>query len=99
MTAAAIATITYTNQVTNVVTQSLSVILSLISTFTVTTVLVSTIVHAFVIQDLFPNDLAIATSERKRKTHKKCFPLELESHAKKIENYLKFVNSDKNDLV
>ncbi|CAJ1976992.1 unnamed protein product [Sphenostylis stenocarpa] len=101
MTAAAIATITYTNEVTNVVTQSLCIILSLISTFTLTAVLVSTIVHAFVIQDLFPNDLAIATSERKRKTQKKCFPLGLGSrgHSKKTENYLKFVNSDKNDLV
>lgn len=101
MTAAAIATINYTNQVTNVVTQALSVILSLISTFVVTTVLVSTVVHAFVLRDLFPNDLAIATSERKQKTHKKRFPLGFGSHghAKKTENYLKFVNSDKNDLV
>ncbi|WVY97711.1 hypothetical protein V8G54_029862 [Vigna mungo] len=101
MTAAAIATINYTNQVTNVVTQALSVILSLISTFVVTTVFVSTIVHAFVLRDLFPNDLAIATSERKQKTHKKRFPLGFGSHghAKKTENYLKFVNSDKNDLV
>jgi len=96
VTAAAIATINYTNQVTNAFTQALSVILSLISTFIVTTVLVSTIVHAFVIQDLFPNDLAIATSERKRKTQKKCFPLGLGSRAKKTENYL---NSDKSDLV
>ncbi|BAT94272.1 hypothetical protein VIGAN_08085600 [Vigna angularis var. angularis] len=101
MTAAAIATINYTNQVTNVVTQTLSVILSLVSTFVVATVLVSTIVHAFVLRDLFPDDLAIATSERKQKTHKKRFPLGFGSHghAKKTENYLKFVNSDKNDLV
>ncbi|KAK7357265.1 hypothetical protein VNO80_16549 [Phaseolus coccineus] len=96
VTAAAIATINYTNQVTNVFTQALSVILSLISTFIVTTVLVSTIMHAFVIQDLFPNDLAIVTSERKRKTHKKCFPLGLGSHARKTENYL---NSDRSNLV
>ncbi|KAK7391308.1 hypothetical protein VNO78_19722 [Psophocarpus tetragonolobus] len=101
MTAAAIATITYTSQVTNVLTQTLCVILSLISTFTVTAVLVSTIVHAFVLRDLFPNDLAIATSERKRLPNMKCFPLKLGSHgqAKKIENYTKCVNSDKNDIV
>lgn len=74
MTAAAIATITYTNQVTNVLTQALSVILSLIATFTVTAVLVSTIVHAFVLRDLFPNDLAIATSERKQKPRRKWLP-------------------------
>lgn len=88
MTAAAIATISYSNEVTNVVTQTLSVILSLISTFTVTAVLVRTIVHAFVLRDLFPNDLAIATSERKRKARSKCFPLKLGSHdhAQKIEN-------------
>ncbi|KAL2324585.1 hypothetical protein Fmac_023643 [Flemingia macrophylla] len=88
MTAAAIATISYSNQVTNVVTQTLSVILSLISTFTVTSVLVSTIVHAFVLRDLFPNDLAIATSEAKQKPH-----------AKKTENNLKPVDSERKDFV
>ncbi|KAK7279885.1 hypothetical protein RJT34_24944 [Clitoria ternatea] len=100
MTAAAIATISYTNQVTNVVTQALSVILSLISTFTVTAVLVSTIVHAFVLRDLFPNDLALATSDRKPKMQRKKFHVRHRSHvhAKKIENYLNFVNSDNKDL-
>ncbi|XP_020210537.2 S-type anion channel SLAH2 isoform X2 [Cajanus cajan] len=101
MTAAAIATIGYSNQVTNVVTQTLSVILSLISTFTVTSVLVSTILHAFVLRDLFPNDLAIATSEGKQKPHRKCFPLGFGSHghAKKTENNLKSVDSDRKDFV
>ncbi|TKY51362.1 S-type anion channel SLAH3 [Spatholobus suberectus] len=101
MTAAAIATVSYSNHVTNVVTQALSVILSLIATFTVTAVLVSTIVHAFVLQDLFPNDLAMDTSERKKKPRRKCFQLRFGSHdhAKRTENNLKFVNSDKTDVV
>ncbi|KAL5718747.1 S-type anion channel slah3 [Ranunculus cassubicifolius] len=61
MTGAAIATIRYSNEVKNPVTQSLSVLLSAISTFTVTFLLVSTMYHAFMLRDLFPNDTAIAT--------------------------------------
>lgn len=63
MTVAAIATIGYSNQVTNVVTQTLSVILSLISTFTVTSVLVSTILHAFVLRDHFFKEVEILWSQ------------------------------------
>ena len=100
MTLAAVATINYSNEVTNVVTKALSVILVLISSLTVTAILVSTILHAFVLRDLFPNDLAIAISDRKRKPRRKWFNLRNGSHdhAKEIENYLKFVISDKNDL-
>lgn len=99
MTGAAIATIRYSNQVPNVVTKALCVTLSLISTLIVTALLVSTILHAFVLQDLFPNDLAIAISDIKRKPHKKWFHIRHGSHdSKEIENYLKFVNSDKIDV-
>lgn len=99
MTGAAIATIRYSNQVPNVVTKALCVTLSLISTLIVTALLVSTILHAFVLRDLFPNDLAIAISDIKRKPHKKWFHLRYGSHdSKEIENYLKFVNSDKSDV-
>lgn len=99
-TGAAIATISYSSQVTNVVTKALCVMLSVISTLTVTALLVYTVLHAFVLRDLFPNDLAIAISDRKRKPHRKRFHRRHGSngHAKEIENYLKFVNSDKNDL-
>ncbi|KAE9618308.1 putative voltage-dependent anion channel [Lupinus albus] len=97
MTGAAIATINYSNQVTNVMTKALSTMLSLTSSLIVTALLCSTILHAFVLRDLFPNDLAIAISNRKRKPNKKGFQLR-HGHAKEIENYLKFVNSDKHDL-
>ncbi|CAJ1952978.1 unnamed protein product [Sphenostylis stenocarpa] len=99
MTGAAIATIRYSNQVTNGVTKTLSVILSLISTLIVTALLVSTIVHAFVFKNLFPNDLAIAISDRKRKSQRKWLGLRYRSHeSNEIENYLKFVNPDNIDL-
>lgn len=99
MTGAAIATVRYSNQVTNPVTKTLCVILSLISTLIVIALLVSTILHAFVFKNLFPNDLAIAISYRKRRPQKKWLGLRYRSHdSKEIENYLKFVNSDKIDL-
>ncbi|KAG4388210.1 hypothetical protein GLYMA_09G126900v4 [Glycine max] len=99
MTGAAIATVRYSNQVTNPVTKTLCVILSLISTLIVIALLVSTILHAFVFKNLFPNDLAIAISYRKRRPQKKWLGLRYRSHdSKEIENYLKCVNSDKIDL-
>ncbi|XP_078429066.1 S-type anion channel SLAH3-like [Wolffia australiana] len=64
MTGAAIATIEYSAVVKNPFTQVLSLGLSAISTVTVTALLVSTIIHAFVLGDLFPNDLSIAIAEK-----------------------------------
>ena len=101
MTGAAIATIRYSNEVTNVVTQVLAVIFSTVSTLTVSALLVSTIVHAFVLQDLFPNDIAIAISNRKPRQHhqRKWFHLRRGSSVEKeIEHYLKFTNSDGKDI-
>ncbi|CAJ1952980.1 unnamed protein product [Sphenostylis stenocarpa] len=73
--------------------------LTLISTLIVTALLVSTILHAFVYKDLFPNDLAIAISSRKRRPQKKWLALNgSHGHSREIENYLKFANSDKIDL-
>ncbi|CAL9159204.1 unnamed protein product [Musa hybrid cultivar] len=60
MTGAAIATIRYSTEVKNGFTQTLSVALSVISTITVAALLFSTVVHAFVLRDLFANDIAIA---------------------------------------
>ncbi|KAJ6868259.1 S-type anion channel [Populus alba x Populus x berolinensis] len=97
MTGAAIATIRYSNEVTNVVTQVLAVIFSAVSTLTVSALLVSTIVHAFILQDLFPNDIAIAISNRKPRQHhqRKWFHLRRgSSDEKEIEHHLKFTNSD-----
>ncbi|GAB2255698.1 hypothetical protein Droror1_Dr00009476 [Drosera rotundifolia] len=62
MTGAAIATIRYANEVNNVVTRMLAVVLSGVSSLAVTCILLTTVFHAFVLQDLFPNDVAIAIS-------------------------------------
>lgn len=100
MTGAAIATVRYANEVTNVVTQSISVLLSFVATLTVIVLLVTTVLHAFVFHDLFPNDIAIAISERKPKTNKKWFHLirHGSSDTKDIEHYLKFASSDAKDI-
>ncbi|OAY30312.1 hypothetical protein MANES_14G020300v8 [Manihot esculenta] len=108
MTGAAIATIRYSNEVTNTVTQTLAVTLSITSTLILTALLVTTMVHAFVLRDLFPNDIAIAISERRPKhhrrrhhhhRHKKWFYRKLgSSENKEIENYLKYATSDCKDI-
>ncbi|CAN0902884.1 S-type anion channel SLAH3 [Linum grandiflorum] len=105
MTGAAIATIRYSNEVTNPVTQVLAVTLCSVSTLIVTALLVSTILHAFVMRDLFPNDIAIAISERKHKHHSHHHRTNLKwfhrrtgsSEARDIEHYLKFVNNNSDD--
>ncbi|KVI04681.1 C4-dicarboxylate transporter/malic acid transport protein [Cynara cardunculus var. scolymus] len=98
MTGAAIATIRYSSEVSNVVTKSLLVTLTVIATLTVTGLLVTTILHAFVLRDLFPNDIAIAISDRKPKTVRKWFHRRAGSYEKDIEHYLKFVTSDEKDV-
>nr|GMC98551.1 S-type anion channel SLAH2-like [Ipomoea batatas]GMD02279.1 S-type anion channel SLAH2-like [Ipomoea batatas] len=64
MTGAGMATIKYSSEVTNTVSKIVAVIFCGISTLTVTALLVTTIIHAFVLRDLFPNDNAIAISDR-----------------------------------
>ncbi|KAI3987910.1 hypothetical protein MKX01_021024 [Papaver californicum] len=100
MTGAAIATIKYANEVKHPVTQTMTVLFSAISTLTVTALLVSTIFHAFVLRNLFPNDIAIAISQVKYKPHKKRFHWRNGSsdHSKDIENYLQTVGSDNKDI-
>ncbi|KAI5443845.1 hypothetical protein KIW84_012481 [Lathyrus oleraceus] len=99
MTGAAIATIRYSNEVPNTVTKSLCVALALVSTFTVMALLLSTMLHAFVFRDLFPNDIAIAISDRKRKPHKNWLGFKYGSQdGKEIETYLKFVNTDNSSV-
>lgn len=99
MTGAAIATIRYSNEVRNVITQAMSVILSAAATLTVTGLLITTILHAFVLRDLFPNDMAIAVSDQKPIPQKKWFHLRHgSSDSKDIEQYLKFAGSDGKDL-
>ncbi|PUZ55744.1 hypothetical protein GQ55_5G237000 [Panicum hallii var. hallii] len=70
MTGASVATITYATEVTNVLTQALSIGLSGISTVTVAGLLVTTVFHAFVLRDLFPNDVSIAITRKKPKFSK-----------------------------
>ncbi|XP_022714607.1 S-type anion channel SLAH3-like [Durio zibethinus] len=100
MTGAAIATMRYSSVVTNMVTQTLSVILSVVATLTVTALLVTTILHAFVLRDLFLNDITIAISDRKPKPHKKWFNIRHGSpdYGKDIETFLKFANADSKDI-
>ncbi|XP_041015482.1 S-type anion channel SLAH2-like [Juglans microcarpa x Juglans regia] len=99
MTGAAIATIRYSNEVKSVLTQALSVILSSAATLSVTGLLITTILHAFVLRDLFPNDIAIAISDKRPKTMRKWFHLRhSSSDSRDVENFLKFSGSDSNDI-
>ncbi|KAM7267725.1 hypothetical protein ACFE04_009891 [Oxalis oulophora] len=101
MTGAAIATIRYSLEVTNIVTKTLAVGLSLTATLIVTALLVSTILHAFVFRNLFPNDIAIAISDKRphKPHHRKWFNNHKNgSEDNSIENYLKFSDSNVKDL-
>nr|XP_043632383.1 S-type anion channel SLAH3-like isoform X2 [Erigeron canadensis] len=95
MTGAAIATIRYSSEVSNVVTKGLSLTLSTAATVTVTGLLITTIVHAFVLGDLFPNDIGIAISDQKPKTtQRKWFHRNTCGSAKDIQHQqLKSTNS------
>ncbi|XP_059312027.1 S-type anion channel SLAH3-like [Lycium ferocissimum] len=88
MTGAAIATIRYSLVVTNLVTKCLAIILCGLSTLTVTALLVTTIIHAFILRDIFPNDISIAISERPRKWY-----LGTSATSDNIDQYLKYVDS------
>uniref|UniRef100_A0A7N0U5Y0 S-type anion channel SLAH2-like n=1 Tax=Kalanchoe fedtschenkoi TaxID=63787 RepID=A0A7N0U5Y0_KALFE len=102
MTGAAIATMRYANVVDTAFTRALSVILCAISTLIVTALLVTTVLHAFVFRDLFPNDISIAISNRRSKPPAKKWFHHLRhgsSDTKDIENFLKFADSaDPSDL-
>uniref|UniRef100_A0A0E0JFV1 Uncharacterized protein n=1 Tax=Oryza punctata TaxID=4537 RepID=A0A0E0JFV1_ORYPU len=67
MTSAAIASIRYSSEVKNAFTQSLCIVLSVLATLTVTALFLTTLLHAAVHRDLFPNDISIAITERKLK--------------------------------
>ncbi|XP_051123053.1 S-type anion channel SLAH2-like isoform X2 [Andrographis paniculata] len=98
MTGAAIATIRYTEAVSNTVTKTLTVILCLVATLTVAALLVTTIIYAFVLRDLFPNDDAIAISDRRPKTTWRWYHRRSGSTDSNIEQYLKYACSDENDI-
>ncbi|XP_062231030.1 S-type anion channel SLAH2-like [Phragmites australis] len=65
MTGAAIASIRYSTEVGNSFTKALCVALSVIAVLTVAALFGTTLVHAFVLRNLFPNDISIAITERK----------------------------------
>ncbi|CAN6485497.1 unnamed protein product [Victoria cruziana] len=71
MTGASIATIKYTNDAPHAVNLALSIALSSISSITVLSLLITTVIHAFILHDLFPNDIAIAITKKKAKLVKK----------------------------
>uniref|UniRef100_A0ACD5TYZ6 Uncharacterized protein n=1 Tax=Avena sativa TaxID=4498 RepID=A0ACD5TYZ6_AVESA len=70
MTSVALATVLYASEVDNVVTRALAVGMSGIAVVTVTGVLATTVYHAFVRGDLFPNDVSIAITRRRPKFSK-----------------------------
>ncbi|GAB2293990.1 hypothetical protein Dimus_028206 [Dionaea muscipula] len=94
MTGAAIATIRYANEVNNVITKILALVLSGISFLTVTSLLITTVVHAFVLQDLFPNDIAIAISNAPPEPQRWFHLRNTTTQAKHFENYLRFLHFD-----
>ena len=100
MTAIAIATIRYSNEVTNWMTKALSIVLTVLSILIVAALLVSTLLHAFVFRNLFPNDIAIAISDRPPKARTRWFRHFRHGSAEnsEIERYLKFVNCEGHDL-
>ena len=67
MAGAAAAAIRYSAEVDNGFTRALCVALSAVATLTVAALLATTVVHAFVLRNLFPNDICIAITERKVK--------------------------------
>ncbi|EMS66941.1 S-type anion channel SLAH2 [Triticum urartu] len=70
MTSVALATVLYASEVDNMLTRALAVGLSGIAVVTVTSVLATTMYHAFVRKDLFPNDVSIAITRRRPKFSK-----------------------------
>uniref|UniRef100_A0A0D3G4L8 Uncharacterized protein n=1 Tax=Oryza barthii TaxID=65489 RepID=A0A0D3G4L8_9ORYZ len=63
MTGAAIASIRYSTEVDNALTRVLCVALSAVATLVVTALFATTMIHAFVLHKLFPNDIAIAITD------------------------------------
>ncbi|OWM79606.1 hypothetical protein CDL15_Pgr023018 [Punica granatum] len=98
LTGLSIATITYMNETSNLVTRLLSLALFSAATITVAILLVTTIFHAFVLQDLFPNDIAIAISEKGPKTNRKRLHSQGISKSKANEGLLKFASADSHDV-
>ncbi|OVA07735.1 Voltage-dependent anion channel [Macleaya cordata] len=76
MTTISLATIKYAEQVPCVLSKVLALGLSFMSSAMVSVLFVSTLLHAFVWQSLFPNDLAIAITKRRNNDAGKVFSKE-----------------------
>ncbi|KAL0299617.1 UNVERIFIED_CONTAM: S-type anion channel SLAH3 [Sesamum radiatum] len=98
MTGAAIATIRYADVATSTVSKTLTIVLCIVATLIVSALLVTTIIHAFVLGDLFPNDIAIAISKGRPKTTRRWYNRRSGSSDTKVEEYLKYSNSDSKDI-
>jgi tellurite resistance protein TehA-like permease len=70
MTSVALATVLYASKVDNVLTRTLAAGLAGVAAVTVIGVLATTVYHAFVRGDLFPNDVSIAITRRRPKFSK-----------------------------
>ncbi|XP_044984582.1 S-type anion channel SLAH2-like [Hordeum vulgare subsp. vulgare] len=70
MTSVALATVLYASEVDNLVTRAMALGLSGIAVMTVIAMLATTMYHAFVCGDLFPNDVSIAITKQRPKFSK-----------------------------
>lgn len=110
MTTASIASIKYAEEAPSIISKGLALALSFMSSTMVSALFVSTLLHAFVWQTLFPNDLAIAITKRRhggkdKKPIKKAYddikrwtkqsPLSLVSSIRKPNSADKDGNGDK----
>ncbi|KAH9612398.1 hypothetical protein KSS87_014423 [Heliosperma pusillum] len=81
MTTASIATIKYAEEVPSITSKGLALSLSFMSSTMVVILFISTLLHGFVWNTLFPNDLAIAITKRKltkdanKKPHKRHYDI------------------------
>ncbi|KAF9614673.1 hypothetical protein IFM89_019801 [Coptis chinensis] len=73
MTTVSLATIKYAEQVPCILSKSLALTLSFTSSTMVFVLFISTLLHAFMWQTLFPNDLAIAITKRRNDNVSKMF--------------------------
>ncbi|XP_062074466.1 guard cell S-type anion channel SLAC1-like [Humulus lupulus] len=73
MTTASVVSIKYAEEVPSIPSKGLAITLSFMSSAMVSVLLVSTLLHAFVWRTLFPNDLAIAITNKRINKDKKPF--------------------------
>ncbi|XP_066316867.1 S-type anion channel SLAH2-like isoform X1 [Miscanthus floridulus] len=102
MTSAAIASIRYSSEVKNAFTQCMCIGLSAAATLAVAALFLTTVLHAVVHRDLFPNDISIAITERRRSKplvgEKMLLRLRSAGGRKKLQRALSTAPSDAADL-